>query len=364
MPELKTYTTPITTYDSFVDKAARDFIGDINRLDTADKSNLVSAVNELIHFGNFVISVTGDVDSGYEIDKTGAEITTAIEKKVPIFLLALTDSVSAVLPVSSIEDGEIHFSGVLEKDDRTLQNNVSILYSDDSASVDYISITNIAGVEWEEISNNPFVESEREVLPEQEIAITLQDAEAQKYGWMVTPATFSLIPGKTHRILWDGTEYLCTGQGEAGEVALGNLLYLTGDETMDTGEPFLFYVASFEENGETVSMGICATNDTEETTHRAQIWVTDKNPLLPSVSPADEGKLLQVVEGAWTPVWPDTEAGDAVPVHIDLSNYKTQGTIVETFADNSTKTTTVTFDSEGRPSTITDPNGNITTLNW
>lgn len=159
MPELKTYTTPITTYDSFVDKTARDFIGDINRLDTADKSNLVNAINELIHFGNFVISVTGDVDSGYEIDKTGAEITTAIEKKVPIFLLALTDSVSAVLPVSSIEDGKILFSGVLEKDDRTLQNNVSILYSDDSASVDYVSSTNIASeneVEWEDIQNKPF----------------------------------------------------------------------------------------------------------------------------------------------------------------------------------------------------------------
>lgn len=217
---------------------------------------------------------------------------------------------------------------------------------------------------WEEISNNPFVESEREVLPEQEIAITLQDAEAQMYGWMVTPATFSLIPGKTHRILWDGTEYHCTGQGEAGEVALGNLLYLTGDETMDTGEPFLFYVASFEENGETVSVGICATNDTEETTHRAQIWVTDKNPLLPSVSSADEGKLLQVVEGAWTPVWPDTEAGDAVPVHIDLSNYKTQGTIVESFSEGTVATTTVTFDTEGRPSSITSPDGHYTTIHW
>ena len=159
MPELKTYTTPITTYDSFVDKAARDFIGDINRLDTADKSNLVSAINELIHFGNFVISVTGDVDSGYEIDKTGAEITTAIEKKVPIFLFALTDSVSAVLPVSSIEDGKIHFSGVLQKDDRSLQNNVSVLYSDNSASVDYVSITNISSedeVSWEDIQNKPF----------------------------------------------------------------------------------------------------------------------------------------------------------------------------------------------------------------
>ena len=159
MPELKTYTTPITTYDSFVDRAARDYIGDINRLDTADKSNLVNAINELIHFGNFVISVTGDVDSGYEIDKTGAEITTAIEKKVPIFLLALTDSVSAVLPVSSIEDGKILFSGVLQKDDKTWQNNVSVLYSDNSASVDYVSVSETSSeVSWVDVKDKPFGE--------------------------------------------------------------------------------------------------------------------------------------------------------------------------------------------------------------
>ena len=55
---------------------------------------------------------------------------------------------------------------------------------------------------------------------------------------------------------------------------------------------------------------------------------------------------------------------EAVPVTIDLSGYKSNGKIIETFADGSTETTTMTFDSEGRPSTITDKNGNVTTLTW
>ena len=247
MPELKTYTTPITTYDSFVDRAARDYIGDINRLDTADKSNLVNAINELIHFGNFVISVTGDVDSGYEIDKTGAEITTAIEKKVPIFLFALTDSVSAVLPVSSIEDGKIHFSGVSERDDRTLQNNVYVLYSDDSASVDYVSSTPIASKD--------------------EVDFALQEAERAQ----------EMASEKVDKSGWTGNKLL-------GTDADGNVI--------------------------------------------------------------------------------ETEAGDAVPVNIDLSNYKTQGIIVESFSEGTVATTTVTFDTEGRPSSITSPDGHYTTINW
>ncbi len=55
---------------------------------------------------------------------------------------------------------------------------------------------------------------------------------------------------------------------------------------------------------------------------------------------------------------------EAVPVTIDLSGYESNGKIIETFADGSTETTTMTFDSEGRPSTITDNNGNVTTLTW
>ena len=55
---------------------------------------------------------------------------------------------------------------------------------------------------------------------------------------------------------------------------------------------------------------------------------------------------------------------DAPPTSIDLSGYESNGEIVETFADGSTKTTVMEFNSDGKPTKITDSNGNVTTLTW
>lgn len=49
---------------------------------------------------------------------------------------------------------------------------------------------------------------------------------------------------------------------------------------------------------------------------------------------------------------------------IDLSGLDSEGKIVETFADGSTKTTTLEFDGSGNPVKITDGDGNVTVLTW
>lgn len=49
---------------------------------------------------------------------------------------------------------------------------------------------------------------------------------------------------------------------------------------------------------------------------------------------------------------------------IDLSGLDTTGQIVETFADGSTKTTSLEFDADGNPIKITDGDGNVTELIW
>lgn len=49
---------------------------------------------------------------------------------------------------------------------------------------------------------------------------------------------------------------------------------------------------------------------------------------------------------------------------VDLSAYESEGKIVETFADGTSKITTVEFDADGNPVKITDGDGNITTLTW
>ena len=53
-----------------------------------------------------------------------------------------------------------------------------------------------------------------------------------------------------------------------------------------------------------------------------------------------------------------------VATSIDLSAYESNGQIVETYEDGSTKTTTVEFDAIGNPIKITDAKGNVTVLTW
>lgn len=49
---------------------------------------------------------------------------------------------------------------------------------------------------------------------------------------------------------------------------------------------------------------------------------------------------------------------------IDLSTLDTDGKIKETYADGTTKTTTMEFDADGNPVKITDGDGNETVLTW
>lgn len=59
-------------------------------------------------------------------------------------------------------------------------------------------------------------------------------------------------------------------------------------------------------------------------------------------------------------MWTEAE----VPSEIDLSAFESDGTIVETYADGTTKTTTMEFDEDGNPVKITDADGNETILTW
>jgi hypothetical protein len=52
------------------------------------------------------------------------------------------------------------------------------------------------------------------------------------------------------------------------------------------------------------------------------------------------------------------------PASINLTNYASNGTIVEQYADGSTFTYTVTFNADGKPVKVTDSDGNVTTMTW
>lgn len=76
--------------------------------------------------------------------------------------------------------------------------------------------------------------------------------------------------------------------------------------------------------------------------------------------------LLNIViqEGVVSSWFSSLNEGEAVATSIDLSGYESNGQIAETYADGTTKTTTVEFDASGNPTKITDGDGNVTTLTW
>ena len=83
------------------------------------------------------------------------------------------------------------------------------------------------------------------------------------------------------------------------------------------------------------------------------------------VPPVDEtfnGKILQVVDGKWKTA--DAPSGGDDATSIDMSAFDSEGKIVETFEDGTSKTTVIEFDEGGNPVKITDGDGNVTVLTW
>lgn len=80
--------------------------------------------------------------------------------------------------------------------------------------------------------------------------------------------------------------------------------------------------------------------------------------------------IMTIQEG--TVIYPyDSNATNSVrklinneAVSVDLSAMDTTGEIIEVYADDTVKTTTMEFDENGNPTKITDSDGHVTTLTW
>lgn len=91
----------------------------------------------------------------------------------------------------------------------------------------------------------------------------------------------------------------------------------------------------------------------------ARVTDLENSDALPPVTTDDNGKVLQVIGGQWEPGAP---LNSASATSVDLTDFESAGTIVETYADGSTITYTMEFDESGNPVKITDSNGNVTDL--
>lgn len=94
------------------------------------------------------------------------------------------------------------------------------------------------GTQPDYIKNRPFYTGdpvETEIIPKTAVAFT------ENSGMMVAtwPESFDLVDGKTYRVSWDGTDYVCTGILFRGRIPILGNLGITGFGD-DTGEPFVF----------------------------------------------------------------------------------------------------------------------------
>ena len=74
--------------------------------------------------------------------------------------------------------------------------------------------------------------------------------------------------------------------------------------------------------------------------------------------------LYVAEEGAVIAFYTNLAKTETPATSIDLSALDTEGKVVETYADGTSKATTLEFDSNGNPVKITDGDGNVTTLIW
>ena len=128
---------------------------------------------------------------------------------------------------------------------------------------------------------------------------------------VIAPAPFALVEGEEYRVVFDGVEYNLVCQDLEGH------LILTDTEVAETGEPAsdTYILINHAPSDDMVVFGsmISGAGD-PATSHTIGIYQTVTAPELPAVSSADNGKILQVVDGAWAAV---AVADSAVKTYVD-----------------------------------------------
>lgn len=149
------------------------------------------------------------------------------------------------------------------------------------------------------------------------------------------------------------------GEDETSEILL-DTENLTGIQSGEYGVGFVACRAAGEQSAEFMGSVLTVTipstglyfaypqNNSVPAEYAVGVFYAEVKPLDAKFLPMDEIK----------------EAVAPKVTSIDLTNFESSGTIVETRADGSTITYTMEFDADGNPTKITDSNGNETVLTW
>jgi hypothetical protein len=190
---------------------------------------------------------------------------------------------------------------------------------------------------WNDLTDKPFYEEASlvKIVAEQEYGGFTYLSSLGPYG-TAKMNWFTLQEGEKYIVRWHGEDWPVTAYKAAQQgleaVVLGNEKLMTGAGAAPV-EPFVVY--------QVLGSNYCAVCAFDQNSSHEFGLFKDSTVIHPL-----DAKFL-----------PSS-------VSIDLSQYESNGKIVETFADGTTKTTTVEFDGNGKPVKITDSFGNTTNLSW
>lgn len=132
------------------------------------------------------------------------------------------------------------------------------------------------------------------ILPEATLDGFAEDSDLGGYVLNVNPAPFVISVGETYTVVWNDTIWEVKAQ-DASVMGEGVLLLGNGSS-----------VEGLEGNGEPFTCGWSSGGVTlvaeEPGPHTVAIYQTKAVQSLPSVTAADNGKVLQVVDGEWSAV--------------------------------------------------------------
>lgn len=192
---------------------------------------------------------------------------------------------------------------------------------------------------WNDLTDKPFGEEAGTEVVLEELTFTSAYADGVYLG-AISSVSAEFVAGETYSVIWDGAEHKCEAMDEsdldegtsmpAGAIIMGNLsaMGMSGNN-----EPFLI-----------MSLG----------TDLAIMCVTDTTPTEHTLAIYKDGTVIKTLDPKFL----------ASATSIDLSGFESEGKIVETFADGSVITTVMEFDDNGKPTKISDSNGNVTVLTW
>lgn len=203
---------------------------------------------------------------------------------------------------------------------------------------------------WNDLTDKPFGDAggEVELFPETTVTFTFDNGT----GTLSAPAMFELVEGETYRVVVDGSSHEIVCVNEGGDLLLPHLVQDTSTGDFTDGTFVIAYTPADPDSGEAATMVAMIVDSTSTPNHTFALYQ------------CGEVKTLDAKYLPMDAIDARIDAKSAVATGIDLSAYESNGTIVETFADGSSKTTTVEFDANGNPVKITDGDGNVITIAW